>query len=158
MHPGTGTWRRSMWDQKSCQIGIFITVLMSHGTKNVHKTWSRDLRRPKRLGTTGLGCKLMYYVFLHCGVYMSALNLFLVVRCLEPVCRTINKAQWNLYKLMGTVGGGGWEGLPPQAQSWNGLKMENLLYNPYNAIFPQVLQQTSNDIIAGNGRLKFMIE
>ena len=30
--------RMSKWDQKSCQIGIFITVLMSHGTKNVHKT------------------------------------------------------------------------------------------------------------------------
>ena len=38
-------------DQKSWQIGIFITVLMLHGTKNVHKTWRRDLR-PKSLGTT----------------------------------------------------------------------------------------------------------
>ena len=51
--PGTGTWRRSKRDQKSWKIGIFITVLMSHGTKNLHKTWRRDLR-PKRLGTTAL--------------------------------------------------------------------------------------------------------
>ena len=50
--PGTGTWR-SKWDQKRCQSGIFVTVLMSHGTKDVHKTWRRDLK-PKRLGTTAL--------------------------------------------------------------------------------------------------------
>ena len=51
--PGTRSWRGSKWDQKSCQIGIFITVFMSHGTKNVHKTWPWDLR-PTNLGTTGL--------------------------------------------------------------------------------------------------------
>ena len=51
--PGTGTWSRSKWDQKSCQLSKFDSVLVGHGTKNANKPWLRDLR-PKKLGTTGL--------------------------------------------------------------------------------------------------------
>ena len=53
--PSTGTWRRSKWDQKSCQSGIFHSALISHGTNIVYKTGCRDLGvGPKRLGTTDL--------------------------------------------------------------------------------------------------------
>ena len=51
--PSTGTWSRSKWDQKSCQLSKFDSVLLGHGTKNANKPWHRDLR-PKKLGTNGL--------------------------------------------------------------------------------------------------------
>ena len=60
--PGTGTWRRSKRDQKSCQSGIFHSTLMPHGTKIAHKTGRRDLR-PKRLGTTALKHGWPHFLF-----------------------------------------------------------------------------------------------
>ena len=35
MGPRAKTWRRSTQDQKNYKIGIFVTVLMPHGTKNI---------------------------------------------------------------------------------------------------------------------------
>ena len=85
-HPGTGTWRRSKWDKKSCQIGIFITVLMSHGTKNVHKTWRRDLRA-KRLGTTALEGKIT-------SIGWSCKEL----KFTQKICTVLTSSLWNWKK------------------------------------------------------------
>ena len=69
----TGTWRRSKWDQKSCQIGIFVTVLTLQGTENVHKTWRRDLR-PKRLGTTAVEYCKRYFWYCTVNVTFGTIN------------------------------------------------------------------------------------